>query len=312
MIAVTYPCDPAENEPRPVQLILRNAAGQDVDTLNIYGKEYGGEGVTLAEGYDGFEHADVTIPRESGAYMKGSKPSDIPRENERIMTFILGTQAATAARCEDVETRLWKFLSPFFECVMRVYSHRSEPREIGIRLERRPKSMIKRKGPGKNRFGAWEIVALACKPDWQSQELRFTVKRSEMTPIGGGVYEQMVPIVNYGDQPSYPIFASNQLEAATIVTLPDRNTGRTVTLPSLTAGREFLVRTDPMLRTLLVRDQSLQWAKMNARAFDDDPIPRSFIEPYMAPIRIQGGTANTEVTMYVPQFWQRVWGGEVA
>ncbi|OZE95084.1 hypothetical protein CH302_19280 [Rhodococcus sp. 15-2388-1-1a] len=302
-------CDETEGLARPMQLIRRDNLGRDVDTLDIYAPQFEGQGVTLAEGYKGFYHADATVIRQESAYRKGSRPSDIPREKERILEFTLGTQAATPAQWEDVENRLWKFWSFKKDCVLRLYSHRSEPREILVRKERAPDDML-RKGPGLNRFAAWKIIALACDPDWQSQELRYTVKRSEMTSIGGGVYEAMVPIQNFGDQPTYPLFASNQLEAPTTVWLPDRNTGRIVQMPTLSAGREFLVRTDPLVPTLLTRDNSLQWAKLNARAFDDDPIPESLTTPFMAPLRIQGGTANTEITMYTPQRWQRCWGGE--
>ncbi|GGG03892.1 hypothetical protein GCM10007304_17560 [Rhodococcoides trifolii] len=302
--------DPSENLATPMKLILRDDAGNDVDTLDIHGIEFGGQGVTLLEGYENFHHPDFTLPRESGAYQMGSTPG-IPRINERLPTFILGTQAATAAQLEAVETRLWKFLSIFHECVLQYHSHLSEPREIRIRLERKPKDQLKQ-GPGLRRFGVWEIISLACDPAWVSQEIKFAIKRSEMTNVGGGVYEATFPMQNPADFGCYPIFASNSLETTTTVTLPDRDTGRVVKLPALTTGREFLCRTDPMLRTLLVRDNTLApWVAMNARAFDDDPIEPGLVDPVNVPVRIEGGTANTTVTLYLAQRWQRCAGGEV-
>jgi hypothetical protein len=292
----------------PMQLILRDEAGNDVDVINVHGPQYGEEGVTLHEGYEGFMHGDFTLPRESGAYQKGSTPG-IVRENERILSFTLGTQAATPALLERVETRLWKVLSPFFECYVRIYSHNSDPREIRIRLERKPKDFL-RQGPGLRRFGSWECVVVACDPDWQSEELKYSIKRSQMTNVGGGVWQGTLPLVNPADQGCYPEFACNTLTTSTTVTLPDRDTGRTVTLPALTAGREFLVRTDPLVATLLVRDNSQQWAKLDARSFDADPMPGSRVDPYPGVVRILGGTPDTEITVYLPQRWQRCVGGE--
>lgn len=293
----------------PMQLIRRDEAGNDLDVLDIHGPDYGGQGVTLLEGYEGFYHQDATVVREPTAYRRGSTPTDIPRINERILTFTLGTQARTPDEWEAVENRLWKFWSFDWDCVIRLHSHRSEPREIKVRKERKPRDLLKR-GPGLIKSAAWQIVALACDPDWQSEELSFSIKRSQMTDIGGGVYEGFLPMQNPADQPCYPIYVSNQLTTSTTVSLPDRETGRLVPLPTLTPGREFLVRTDPLLQTLLTRDQSLQWAKMNARAFDPEPIRGGLVEPVMVPVRIQGGTPDTEITMYLPQRWERCFGGE--
>ena len=50
-------CDVPAALARPVQLILRDRYGTTIDTLDIMGPNFEGEGVTLLTGYEGFYHA---------------------------------------------------------------------------------------------------------------------------------------------------------------------------------------------------------------------------------------------------------------
>ena len=79
---------------------------------------------------------------------------------------------------------------------------------------------------------------------------------------GSGVWQGYVPMLNPADTRCYPEFASSELTATTTVWLPDGLTGRMVNLPSLTTGQEFLARTDPLVETLLVRDDIASLGRM--------------------------------------------------
>lgn len=302
---------------RPMQLIRRSPLGVDLDVLDIFGPEMEGQGVCLLEGYSGMYHAERTIIEETTAYSEGSYPTDNPRVESRKVEFTLGTQGRTPAEWERVETRLWRFLKFDRECILRVYSVLSGWRELKIRLFKKPDDLFNR-GPGLVRYKAWKIQALASDPWWYSEELGYQILRSQMAEVnettgapqaGTGIWQGLVPMVNYADQGCWPEFTCNQLTTNTTFTLPDGVSGRLVKLPVLTAGKEFYVRTNPLVETLLVRDDSQQWANMDAGYFESK-LPEGLATPVNAPVRIQGGTSTTAVKMYLPQRWDRMYGGE--
>ena len=295
---------------RPMQLIRRDRFGATIDELDIFGPDWGEQGVTLLEGYSGMYHAQKTVNRENWAYQEGSYPSPFPRVEERMVEFILGTQADTPADWERVENRLWRFLKSDVDCYLRVHSVLSNPRELRIRLDRPPGDLLGgKKGPGLNRFGVWKITAFAWDPWWYSATLKSSIKRSQMVAVNGG-YEGNVKVRNPADQQCWLQFSSNELTTTTTVSLPDHLSGRMVPLPPLGVGKSFLVQTYPLAETLLVMDDSQEWANMNGVAFGDNGLPAGMVNEVDIPIRIVGGTADTEIAVYMVQKWERMFGGE--
>lgn len=319
-------CDVPAELARPMQLILRDRYGTQIDVLDIAGPNVAAQGVCLLEGYSGFYHAQRTqVDSGDGAYQEGAEPTPYPRIEKRSFKFTLGTQAASAADWEDIETRLWRFLTFHRDCVIRVYSERSSWREAWqVRLANKPVDQLKL-APGALRFGAWDCEATAYDPWWHSQTLQYTVRKGDATvevdpatgdpDPGSGVWELTVPMLNPADTRCFPQFASNEVTANTRVWLPDGLTDRMVSINDVdfadwfTPGQEFLVQTDPLKPTLLVRDDSPAWAKMRSRAFVSWIRPGK-ITPVMQRIWIEGGTADTEITAYYPQNWDRMFGGE--
>ena len=318
MWANSTECDVPAALARPVQLILRDRYGTDIDTLDIMGPNFEGEGVTLLSGYSGFYHAPRTQVDESHAYQEGAQPSPYPRVEMRRGKFVLGTQAPDPGLWEDIETRLWRFLRFDQDCYLRVYSVRSGWRELPIRLYDKPDDQLTYV-PGVLRFGVWEIPYVAYDVWWRSPILQYGIRKGDLTEevntttgavqAGTGVWQGHVPMLNPADQRCWPEYASNEIEATTTVWLPDALTGRMVPLPALGAGKEFLVQTHPLRETLLTRDDSQEWANMEAQEFVSWIKPGK-VTPVQVPIWIQGGTADTEVTAYYPQKWDRGWGGE--
>lgn len=309
----------SDDEGRPMQLLLKDKAGSILDTLDVFGPNHGDQGVTLLGGYEGFYHVDRTDNRDTTAYGEGSQPSTLPRVDERPVKFTLGTQAATPAGWEAVENRLWKFIVFGADCWIRLHSALSAPRELKIRLNKKPKDLLA-KGPGLITTGVWEIDAYSWDPWWYSKMLTASIKRSQMIEVsattgnpqpGSGVWQGYLPLQNPADQRCWPEYSSNQLTNATTVSLPDQLGQRLVRLPVLNAGQEFYVRTDPNFETLMVRDNSQQWANMRAGEFSDVQLEPGMVVPVNAPVRIVGGTPDTEIKVYLIQRWERMFGGEV-
>ncbi|MRH85991.1 hypothetical protein GFY24_00675 [Nocardia sp. SYP-A9097] len=315
------------NPGRIMQLILRdNTAGSptfghDLIVLDLLGPRGGEQGIHLLEGsWDDLWHAPITQVRESWAYQEGSTLDDIPRVNERLCTLKLGTIGRTTRAWEEIDDLLWRVLGPGWDCYLRAFSEISEPRELRMRWEKAPKPLTQR-DPGRTKALAWEVPTLSVDPYWYAPELSFAIKRSQMVEInpttgapqsGTGVWQGTIPMLNRADVECWPQYASNGLEADTVVWLPDGLSGNTVAVPAIGAlgpGKEFLIRTYPLDETLLVRDDSQEWANMNGVAFES-AIPAGTGSPVQVPIRIQGGTANTTITAYYSQRYTRFMGGE--
>ncbi|MGW4718254.1 hypothetical protein [Nocardia sp. NPDC004260] len=310
-----------------MQLILRDMVpgsptfGQDLIVLDLLGPHGGEQGIHLLEGsWDDLWHAPITQVREAWAYQEGSTLDDVPRVDERICKIRLGTVGRTTQLWEQIDDLLWRVLGPRWDCYLRAYSTISEPRELRMRWERAPRPLTTR-DPGTTKALAWEVSTLSTDPYWYAQEIAYSIKRSDMVEINPttgepeadtGVWEGTIPMLNPADVECWPQYSSSQLEADTVVWLPDGLSGRTVKVPQvgvLEPGQEFLVRTYPLDETLLVRDDTQKWADMNGVAFES-AIPAGTGSPVQVPIRIQGGTPGTEIKAFYPQRFTRFMGGE--
>lgn len=306
-----------------MQLVLRDLVpgsptfGQDQIVLDLLGPDGGEQGIHVLEGsWDDLFHAPITQIREEHAYQEGSTLGDFPRVNERLCTLRLGTIGRTTQMWEQIDDLLWRVLGPSWDCFLRVYSTISPPRELRLRWEKEPKPLTTR-DPGTTKALAWEVRTLSCDPYWYEEELHFSIKRSAMVEVnpttgvptpGTGVWQGMVPMFNPADVACWPEFSSNEFTTTTTVTLPDGLSGHRVKLPPLGPGKEFWVRTYPLDETLLVRDDSQEWANMNAQAFES-AVPKHTGSPVNVPIRIEGGTPDTEIAVFYPQRYTRFMGG---
>ena len=312
------------NPGRIMQLVLRELTpgspkfGQDLIVLDLLGPDGGEQGIHLLEGsWDDLFHAPITQVRESFAYQEGSTLGDWPRTEERLCTIRLGTIGRTTQMWEQIDDLLWRVLGPKWDCFLRAYSTISPPRELRMRWEKAPKPLTTR-DPGVTKALAWEVPTLSCDPYWYQEELKYSIKRSDMIEVdadtgepspGSGVWQGALLVSNPADVECWPEFASNEFTTTTKVSLPDGLSGRLVHLPPLGPGKEFLVRTDPLAETLLVRDDSQEWANMNAQGFES-AIPVHTGVPQQVPVRIVGGTPDTEISVYLPQRYTRFMGGE--
>lgn len=328
---MTAPCDSAFNSGFPIQLICRDldakspTFGQDLITLPIHGPDMEGQGIALLEGLSGFYHTPITQIRENYAYQEGSTPSQYPRVEERILDFRIGTQGSNWTEFMQVETLLWYVMKPakgkprdFF---LRLYygPGADDWREIKIRLERAPKDYWKW-APGHMRRQAWDITALACDPYWYSQTLQDTVTFDTGTGSGSTrVSNRTLVVDNPADQESWLEFASNELTTTSTFTIPDglgvyptghSQAGQRImrTIGPLGVGKSFLVQTNPMQISLETMDDSQEVANLRGAEFEHALPPHTVAA--QLPVKLVGGTAQTQLAVYAVQRWDRMWGGE--
>lgn len=324
-------CESDFNGGFPVQLICRDfdptsaTYGQDLLTLPIHGPDLEGQGIAILEGYSGFYHTPITQIRENYAYEEGSTPSEYPRVEERILDFRIGTSGRSWQEFMVVETLLWRVMKPAKgkprDFVLRMYYGPGEFdwREIKIRLERAPKDFFKWV-PGVQRSQVWDITALACDPYWYSQTLSDTVTFDTGTGSGATrISDRVLTVSNHADQECWLEFASNELTATSAFTVPDGlgvypsghpQAGQRIAkpLPPLGPGRSFLVQTDPLLISLETISNTQDVANMRGSDFQY-ALPPHTVDAQL-PVRLLGGTVQTQLAVYATQRWDRCWGGE--
>jgi hypothetical protein len=307
---------------RVYQLIKRDldpnspTYGNDQIVLDILGPNKGAQGVCMLQTFAGIYHAPRTPVRQSWAYQEGSTPSDFPRVEERTIDIRLSTQGVTQLDWERVDSQLWEVLRFDRDCILRIESMLSPPRELKVRLDRKPKDSMTFDTASQNLM-IWEMTLVASDPWYYSA----TLTSSWTNTSGSGT--GYITLQNPADVECWVQYSCNQIVSGTQVwTLPDgvalwpagstdanghdiSGTNVTHTLPSLGVGQEFLVDTYPLNPTLMVRDGSQAWARMNAEAFLYSLPPRT--PPTQVPVKVTGGTTSTTLTAYMTQRWDRPW-----
>ena len=292
---------------RTVQIIKRDAAGNDVLVLDILGPELeGAQGITLGEDMEGFYSIPKTAPLKKWAYQEGATPSALPRKDERRPRCNLTTRANTVAGWEAIESMLWETLNIDEDVFWRQYDSRGQWRELKVRLLKEPDDKTK-KIIGKVPWRTWPVELLAADPFWYSPELKASLSRSQMTQTSPGVWEGTITAYNESTtEKAYPIFGNSEATADETWVLPDGDSGLTVTLPVLGPGKEFEMDTYPG-NLLVVRDQSLAAARMRVQSFRN-PLAKKTPVPRQLPVKLIGGSATSSLTMWTPQRHDRPFG----
>ncbi|MCW2089463.1 UNVERIFIED_ORG: hypothetical protein M2328_002743 [Rhodococcus erythropolis] len=305
---------------RVVQLIKRDRHGNNLIVLDIAGPKMGTQGIKATrKSLEGIWHAPRSSTSETTAFIPGSIPG-LDRVEERIVKLVLITRAMPGTDWEDVDSLLWEVLAPGEFFVLRVESRKGkEARELTLRRVREPEVDAFYDGdPDEIGQMKWIISATAHDPWWYASEYSRSIKRSEMTPIGDGWFSGLIDVGNLGDQDTYLEWVCNEITVPLTVALPDAlgkypddhpQAGQQIMheLPELTPGKEFQVNTHPLRETLLVRSDTQDWAKMRAEDFGF-ALPRRTDPPTPLPIKVKGGTPDTEITVYIPIPYDRPMG----
>lgn len=300
---------------RVMQLILRDSATeQDLVVLDVCGPNMGGQGITLMSGFSGLMHAPRTAISESWAYQEGATPSDFPRVDPRIVDLRLGTRGDTPELWEKIDSMLWQVLGFKHDAYLRWYSKNGKQwRELKVRLDRKPNDKMTY-DPRVTKYMIWDVTLVAYDPWWYSSTLTSTWINSDGSGQGTVILE------NPADQECWVQWSGGRLVNNETWTLPDAlgvypdrhsKAGQLVThtLPTLGAQHGgFLVDSHPLAEQLMVLDDSQKWAEMHAEAFLFSLAPHT--PPTEVPVKLVGGTAQSYVTAYMTQRWDRPWGGE--
>ena len=307
---------------RKIQLILRDldmnspTYGQDQIVLDILGPEMKNQGVCLLSSFSGLYHAPRTPVRQSWAFQEGSTPSPFPRVEERLIDLRLGTQGYSQFEWESIDKQLWDVLTFTNNAILRIYSAISPPRELQVRLDRKPKDLMTYDTASQNLM-VWEVTLVATDPWYYSTTI--TSSWTNTSGTGSGY----ITISNPGDVEAWPQWASGALATTQTWTLPDgiaiwpagsvdvngnsiAGQNVTHTLPALSAGQEFLVDTFPLAPTLQVMSGAQAWAQMQGEAFQYSIPPNT--PPTQVPISVANGTTTSTVTCYVTLRHDRPWG----
>lgn len=289
--------------------------GEDLDAIPIL-DDTASSGVCLLKGFSGLYHAPRTHVKETGAYQEGVTLSDFPRVDERIIDLRIATKGTSAVNWEETDSHLWEILTFREDAVLRVESA-SVTRELNVRLERKPADQMDFI-PGQVRHMVWAVTLIACDPWWYSSTLESTWVRGT-TPLVDGAYHGTVTVANYADQECWLEWAGKKIVVPEQWTLPDgvalypydhADAGDPIThpLPLLGVDKDFLVQTHPLQETLQVMDDSLMWAAMKAEEFVF-PLKRR-TEPTVVPVKLVGGNAASQISVFMVQRWDRPWGGQ--
>ncbi|RDI32465.1 hypothetical protein DEU38_103198 [Rhodococcus sp. AG1013] len=338
---MTFPCDPNFNNGFPMLIINRDldprsaTFGQDLMSIPIFGPDMDAFGISLLEGYSGFYHTPITQPRENYAYQEGSTPSDFPRVEERILDFTLGVRAKSWDQFKHIETVLWHVMKPPKgkprDFILRMYHGPGEDdwREITMRLERTPKDLFKR-GPGLFKSAVWALTTLACDPYWYSKTLQDTVTFDTGTGTGAArISQRVLAVSNHADQECWLEYASNQWTTnptwASTLFVPDglgvyppghkdpngndvsgQRIRKKIEIPTI--ARSFVVQTHPLQIPLETEPETQAVANMRGNYFDF-ALPPHTVDAQL-PVTLVGGNAQTQLSVYATQRWDRCWGGE--
>lgn len=298
---------------RKIQLIKRNfdpASSnylEDEIVIDILNGDVRSEGICMLSDFSGLYHAQRTAIRESSAYEEGSTPSNFPRTDERLVDLRLATKAKTAARWEQIETILWHILKLDQDCILRVWTE-DEYRELKVRLARPPKDTMKY-DPEYYCHMIWGVNLVASDPWWYGELITSSWTNSSATGSG------MVYLANPADQPCYVQWASGKIYGTEIWTLPDViNTEnpsapiKTITMPPVTPGDEFLVETHPLKMPIESRSNKQLTAFLRAKRFEYFlPAHTEYVE---LPVTLVGGSTLSTIKAYAQTRWDRPYGGE--
>ncbi|QEM41567.1 minor tail protein [Gordonia phage Forza] len=304
-----------------MQLIKRDRTpgsptfGQDLDILEVYGPD-ANEGACLLGNFSGLMHAPRTHVKDTWAYQEGVTLSDFPRVDERVIDLKIATKGLTSDDWEELEKRLWGILTFKEDAVLRLTTPNAS-REMNIRLERKPDDGMQY-WPGETKHMIWNLVLLAADPWWYGDTLTSKWTRGAAVADGQGWYSGTVELFNPADQECWIEFANGEITTAETWTLPDAgrkypighaSAGQFVThtLPQLGVGKSFLVQTHPLKETLMVMDNSQEWAKMRAEDFVYS-LPPNMTAPIVAPVKLKGGTASSTIEVFMTQRYDRPWG----
>lgn len=281
--------------------------GVDGSLWTIAGQGRGREGVELATSPSGLYDAPVTTIWNQSAFQIGSSFGGY-RTNKRDVVFAVNIIQAAGQSWEAVDSawrKAWAYDRDSTLTITTDYGTRS----LKLRMSEQP-DFKPDKDPHLKMHSKVVMTCVAGNPWWVESDVT-SIWTSTIDTTGPDVSQHgTVGIANPTDQPMWLKWVCT---APGRWTLPDfswnpteNNATRTINLPTVGAGQDLTVDTDPMEEMIVAADGSQIWALMNGVSFLY-PVP-AYTPATDVPVTVTGAPAGASVLVVQPRNWSRPWG----
>lgn len=282
--------------------------GVNGEWFTLAGPQAGDQGVYLATGVTGLYDPPVKVVYEEPGNFPGARYLNhrILRRDIVFGVEILDDTSDSWLSRDSQWRKAWAYDT---DCTLYVTTEESGTRWLKLRLGEQPDISLEVDPNGQpvNRAG---MVCIAGDPFWYENDAIYTATtQTNTTTSGSETLHIVVNGVNPTDQAVWPQWV---LPAPGKWTIPDYSfqnddlATRRITMPTLAAGEDCVVNTDPRVEQVVAANDAPVWARMNGVRFRN-PIP-----PYTRSgdfeITATGCAAGQLITLRVPRPWSRPWG----
>ncbi|WP_084760464.1 hypothetical protein [Nocardia mangyaensis] len=278
--------------------------GVDGSRWVLAGPGQGGEGVELATAPTGLYDAPVKTIWNSSAYQIGASYGGA-NWLQRDVVFGVNVFESGESSWESVDSawrKAWAYDRDAKLSVTTTFGTRS----LHLRLSEQPDFKPDR-DPHRKRWGKVTMTCTAGTPWWVEDDVTdIVVSATDTTAASETAY---VRVSNPTDQPMWLKWV---VSAPGSWTLPDfsftadEHADRVLTLPTLVAGQDLTIDTDPMEEMVVAADGSSVWARMNGKMFLYAVPP--WTPETLVPVTVSGAPAGASVQVRCARNWSRPWG----
>ncbi|MFI6168850.1 phage tail protein [Nocardia sp. NPDC051052] len=288
--------------------------GVDGSQWVLSGEGQGEQGVELGTSPTGIYDAPVSTEWVSSAFQYGATHVGT-NWLKRDVVFGVNIFAISSASWEEVDSA-WAQAWDYDADATLAITTDDGTRRLRLRMSQQMEHKVKR-DPHLNQFSQVSMTCTAGIPWWVEDDITYSAITTTDTRSSGPATPQnpektetlWVPVINMTDRPMYVQWV---LSAPGRWTLPDFSwrddefRARTVTLPTLSAGQDLSVDTDPMEELITAADGSSVWARMGGKQFLH-AVPKRTGRT-LVPVTVTGTPPGAVVTVRCPQNWSRPWG----
>ncbi|QIS16592.1 phage tail protein [Nocardia arthritidis] len=285
---------------------LIEVEGVDGSHWTLSGAGQAAEGVELASAPTGLYDAPVKTIWNSSAFQIGATYGGTNWQ-KRDVVFGVNIYETDSASWESVDSA-WRKAWAYDRDSKLTITTEFGSRTLRLRLSEQPEFKPKI-DPHVKRWANIVMTCTAGVPWWVEEDVTATAVTSTDTRPDGTSETLWLPVSNPTDQPMWLRWVAT---APGSWTLPDfswkndsfRN--RVITMPTLVAGQDITVDTDPLQEMVVAADNSSVWARMNGKLFLHS-VP-AWTPQTKLPVTVKGAPPGAKVQVRCPRNWSRPWG----
>ncbi|GAB4582310.1 phage tail protein [Nocardia sp. IFM 10818] len=280
--------------------------GVDGSQWTLSGPGQGREGVELGTTPTGLYDAPVTTIWNSTAFQIGATYGGANWQ-KRDVVFGVNIFETPGASWESVDSAWRKAWAYDRDCKLVVTTEYGS-RTLHLRMSQQPEFKPLR-DPHLKRWGQVTMTCTAGVPWWVEEDVTAAAESTTDTREEGKSETLWLPVSNPTDQPLWLRWVAT---APGVWTLPDFSwkddeyKNRVITLPSLVAGQDITVDTDPMEEMIVAADHTSVWARMNGKMFMHS-VP-AWTPETTVPVTVRGAAPGARIQVRCPRNWSRPWG----